>query len=281
MNTEEVIKNQLQSKNKWSLVIFSLFLMLVTYAQSFTVGDIRYEIISSAEVMVVDYTGTATSVNIPETVVSNGIEYTLTHIGRNAFQKGELVESVIIPNNVRSIGSNAFGWNQLERITIPKKMEGVGLWSFLDNPNYTTVLVEANSRPFFEVKKRSINEFVENYRDEMNLIVLLNDRSLYKNHDSRWGFKPITVSVLQPSGDTNEPGDFTVYPNPAQDKIHIQLREGEKLQKVNIYNTFGVQVYSSRNLLIDVSGLYNGMYILEIATKTGVKVVKRIIINKI
>ncbi len=258
------------------------FLIMVTYGQSFTVDDIRYEIISSTEVMVVNYTGTATSVNIPETVVSNGMEYTLTHIGTSAFQKGELVESVIIPNSVRSIGSNAFGWNQLERITIPKKMEGVGLWSFLDNPNYTTVLVEANSRPFFEVKKRSINEFVEDYRDEMNLIVLLNDRSLYKNHDSRWEFKPITVNVVQPSRDTNEPGDFTVYPNPAQDKIHIQLREGEELQKVNIYNTLGVQVYSSRNLQIDVSGLYNdGMYILEIATKTGVKVVKRIIINKV
>ncbi len=113
MNTEEVIKNRLQSKNKWSrsLVIFSLFLMLVTYGQSFTVGDIRYEIISSAEEMVMDYTGTATSVNISETVVSNGMEYTLTHIGTSAFQKGELVESVIIPNSVRSIRSNAFGWN--------------------------------------------------------------------------------------------------------------------------------------------------------------------------
>ncbi len=282
MNTE-VINNQLQSKNKWSLVIFSLFLMVVTYGQSFTVGDIRYEMISSDEVMVVDYTGTATSVNIPEKVVSNGIEYTLTHIGRSAFQKGELVESMIIPNSVRSIGRNAFGWNQLDRVTIPKKMEGVGLWSFSGRPDLTTVLVGDTGPLIFEVKTRTFtsNGFVDDRRGEMDLIVPLSDRIFYKNHDS-WleESESITVNVVQLLNDTNELCDFTVYPNPAQGKIYIQLSEGEEIREVNIYNTLGVQLYSSRNLKIDVSNLYSGMYILEIETKTGARVVKRIIINK-
>ncbi|WP_109300386.1 T9SS type A sorting domain-containing protein [Aquimarina sp. AU474] len=282
MNVEEVMRNQLQSKNKWSPVIFSFLLMMVTYGQSFAVGDIRYEIISSTEVMVVDYTGTASSVNIPEKVVNNGAEYTLTHIGTSAFQKGELVESVIIPNSVRSIGSNAFGCNQLEQVTIPQKMEGIKIRSFLDHPDHTTVVVEPGSPLIFEVRTRTFkdNWFGDDYRGEMDLIAPLNDRILYKNYDSRVSFKSVTVNVVRPLNETNKSCDFTVYPNPAQDKIHIRLCDGEELQEVNIYNTLGVQLYSSRILQIDVSDLYSGMYILEIETKTGAKVVKRIIINK-
>ncbi|SHI65302.1 T9SS type A sorting domain-containing protein [Aquimarina spongiae] len=275
------MKSQLQFKNKWELVMISLFLMIVTYGQSFTVDDLRYEIISSNEVMVVDYTGTATSVNMPEKVLNNGIEYTLTHIGANAFQKGEWVESVIIPNSVRSIGRNAFGWNQLEQVTIPTKMEGVGIWSYLDRPEYITVLVDTNSLLFFEVKKKTSNELVEDHRGEMNLIVPLNDRVLYENRKNSFESTFMAVRVEQLSNDINESHDFMVYPNPARDKIHIQLKEGEELQHIHVYNTLGVQVRSSRNLQIDVSDLFNGMYILEITTKTGIKVVKRIIINKL
>ncbi|GAA4273168.1 leucine-rich repeat domain-containing protein [Aquimarina gracilis] len=259
---------------------------MVTYGQSFTVGDIRYGIISSTEVMVVDYLGTATSVSIPEKVVSNGMEYTLTHIGTSAFQKTELVESVIIPNSVRSIGRNAFGWNQLERVTIPKKMEGVGFWSFSDHPDLTTVVVGGTGPLIFEVKTRTFTSnsdgFVDGYRGEKNLIVPLSDRIFYQQHRDDWFVhsESIAVNVVQPFNNTNKLCDFTVYPNPAQDKIHIQLSEGEGLQQVNIYNTLGVQLYSSLTLKIDVSDLYSGMYILEIETKTGARVVKRIIINK-
>jgi len=169
----------------------------------------------------------------------------------------------------------------LEQVTIPTKMEGIRIWSYLDRPEYTTVLVDTNSLLFFEVKKRTSNEFVEGHQGEMNLIVPLTDRILYETRDSNFESKLLTVHVEQLSNDINKPHDFTVYPNPVRDKIHIQLKEGEELQQVHIYNTLGVQVYSSRNLQIDASDLFNGMYILEIITKTGIKVVKRIIINKL
>ena len=73
----------------------------------FTVDGIRYGITSTTDVMVVDYTGTATAVGIPKTVDNGQNTYTVTAIRENAFQNKELA-SIEIPNGVTSIGEGAF-----------------------------------------------------------------------------------------------------------------------------------------------------------------------------
>ena len=46
--------------------------------------------------------------NIPATVTINGIEYSVTSIGENAFENCDNLQSVTIPNSVTSIGFSAF-----------------------------------------------------------------------------------------------------------------------------------------------------------------------------
>ena len=48
------------------------------------------------------------TLNIPATVTINGIEYSVTSIGENAFENCDNLQSVTIPNSVTSIGFSAF-----------------------------------------------------------------------------------------------------------------------------------------------------------------------------
>ena len=52
-----------------------------------------------------DYEG---NIIIPETVVSNGITYRVTSIGRFAFSDCESLTDITLPNSVTSIGKRAF-----------------------------------------------------------------------------------------------------------------------------------------------------------------------------
>ena len=100
--------------------------------------------------------------------------------------------------------------------------------------------------------------------------------------DNGWdGFGSITEEGLVLTAGSNiEFKDFTVYPNPAQNNIKIQLSTGQELKQVNIYNMQGTQLYSARTLQIDISHLPSGIHILEVETKTGAREFKRIIKNK-
>ncbi len=56
---------------------------------------------------------------IPETVVDNGIEYTVTTIGESAFYFQDLVTSVVMPNTILKIKNRAFASTKLTSLVIP------------------------------------------------------------------------------------------------------------------------------------------------------------------
>ena len=59
------------------------------------------------------------TLNIPATVTINGIEYSVTSIGENAFENCDNLQSVTIPNSVTSIGIGAFySCSRLQSVTI-------------------------------------------------------------------------------------------------------------------------------------------------------------------
>ena len=196
----------------------------------FTVSDMDYEItsVNPNEVKVMDYIGSATAIEIPETVDDNGETYTVTAIGANAFS---------------------------------------------DSPDLATVKIEAD-HPL------SLHENAFADRSQIDLIVPKGMRQAYL--DNGWdGFRSIIEEgLVLIAGSNIEFKDFTVYPNPVQNNINIQLSTGQELKQVNIYNMQGAQLYSARTLQIDISHLPSGMHILEVETKTGTRVVKRIIKNK-
>lgn len=70
------------------------------------------------------------SVSVPETVTSNGTEYSVTKIGEYAF-KGSTVTSVSMPEGITSIDYNAFfGCQNLESVALPESLTTLGSYAF-------------------------------------------------------------------------------------------------------------------------------------------------------
>lgn len=75
---------------------------------------------------------------------------------------------------------------------------------------------------------------------------------------------------------------FSVYPNPSNETIYINVEKGmKKGMSVNIYNSIGALikavVMDQNNQQIDVSDLSNGLYTIELKTFTGASKQKLII----
>ncbi|MBQ8050385.1 MAG: leucine-rich repeat domain-containing protein [Bacteroidaceae bacterium] len=86
-----------------------------------------------------DYSG---SVVIPETVIYNGTNYSVTSIGRYAFYGCTGLTSVTIPNSVTSIGGRAFAeCTGLTSVTIPESVTSIGDRAFYNCTGLTSVTI--------------------------------------------------------------------------------------------------------------------------------------------
>ncbi len=247
----------------------------------FTVSDMDYKITSMNPhtVTVTGISGTNTSgkspaisfpgtVTIPETVIHGGSTYIVTGIGDGAFENSNLT-SVDIGRNVTSIGANAFRGNQLTSLTIPTSVTSIGGNAFTDNP-LTSVLVLADTPPelnFYDVFSDP---------DTIELTVPTDRINTYRT--AGWtGFESISDGITLIIGGP-EKENFTTYPNPARDKVHIDLGSGQELKQVNIYTTVGAYLYSENGPEINTGRLSKGVYLFEIVTKTGDRSIKKIVI---
>ncbi|MEI7979192.1 MAG: T9SS type A sorting domain-containing protein, partial [Bacteroidota bacterium] len=61
---------------------------------------------------------------------------------------------------------------------------------------------------------------------------------------------------------------LNIYPNPSVGSINIDYNE--RFSTINIINLQGKTVLQSNQKSIDISGLENGIYIVQIATENGV-----------
>lgn len=85
------------------------------------------------------------TVIIPETVLHNGVTYTVTAIGNNAFYGCNSLTSVTIPNSVTSIGNNAFSnCTGLTYIEIPINVTSIGSNAFSDCAGLTSITIPNN-----------------------------------------------------------------------------------------------------------------------------------------
>lgn len=71
------------------------------------------------------------------------------------------------------------------------------------------------------------------------------------------------------SSDTFVLSQFTLFPNPAKNKVTIDLKSGLELEEIRIYNNLGQQIMVSENLVVDTSVLNSGLYYLQIKTDKG------------
>ena len=148
------------------------FTNMAVMSYSFEVDGIYYNITSTGQVEVTyataDYNTYSGVVNIPEQVTYNGMTYTVTAIGNNAFKNCRSLTQVTIPNtvtrikdyafhyctalthvdipnSVTTIGNNAF-WlcMGLEEVVIPNSVTTVGSMAFRNCSALTSVVIGEN-----------------------------------------------------------------------------------------------------------------------------------------
>ena len=79
--------------------------------------------------------------NIPATTIKNGISYSVTSIGDDAFKDCSSLKSVTIPNSVTSIGNRAFAYCAIKSVTIPNGVTSIGDDTFRECKNLASITI--------------------------------------------------------------------------------------------------------------------------------------------
>ena len=119
-----------------------------------TIDGVQYKITSHAEPYTAEVFSSRnldtniTEITIPETIVVDGITYTITNIGNYAFYGCSSLTSITIPNSVTSIGRRAFqNCSSLASITIPNSVTSIGGNAFYGCSSLNSIRVEATRPP--------------------------------------------------------------------------------------------------------------------------------------
>ena len=117
------------------LLASAIAISLSAAAYSFESAGIYYNITGDNTVEVTysdrDNNTYSGSISVPETVTSNGTEYSVTTIGEYAFQ-GSAVTSVSMPEGITSIGFEAFsGCQNLESVALPESLTTLDRVAFI------------------------------------------------------------------------------------------------------------------------------------------------------
>lgn len=236
------------------------------------------------------YNNKLASVIIPNSVIS---------IGKAAFFNN-ILTSVTIPNSVISVETLAFRNNNLTSVTFGESLENIGGLAFHINPELVTIVVEAIVPPELE-------EFALINRDQIDLIVpagtkeayldngwsgfksisevaevgiaFANNNMVYEPLNQWFDFESVTDATTMLTAEEINKSHFLIYPNPTKDKLYIDLGEKQELKQINIYSIAGDYLYSENQLEINTERLPNGTYLFEIKTRTGVRVLRKIIIS--
>ena len=146
----------------------------ITYRVTTESGGIgTIEVGSGGTSNAIPYT-TAGTLEIPQSVIHNGITYNVTRIGNEAFNYCDQLTSVTIPEGITSIGDYAFCKTfGLSNVTIPDSVTRIGVFAFSEcalrnitiSANVTNIGVGAFSGTLF-LNAIDVSEQNSNYSSE-------------------------------------------------------------------------------------------------------------------
>ena len=139
----------MKQKLHYLLFVIALFsFSMITFAQSFVIGDLKYYVHSTAQ-KEVTCTGFSSSsrglfLDIPNTVEYEGIKYSVSKIGARAFQYTRLQTIKHLPDELKEIGEYAFYYceSASTSLTIPKTVEKIGQFAFYGAKSISLYLPE-------------------------------------------------------------------------------------------------------------------------------------------
>ena len=137
--------------NKFFLLLTLLCLSLSARAHDAKVDGIFYNLDADDKTATVTFKGDSPdsydneysgNVVIPETVIYNGITYSVTSLGDYCFYECSSLTSITIPNSVTSLGENCFkSCSSLTSITIPNSVTSLGYDCFRDCSGLTSITI--------------------------------------------------------------------------------------------------------------------------------------------
>ena len=102
--------------------------------------------VSGTTATITGYTGSSEYLTIPSTITNNGVTYTVTSLGQNAFRENSTIKRVYISSGIKSIGTMCFyKCSNLTYISIPNTIQRMDSCCFQLCKNLTTVSFASNS----------------------------------------------------------------------------------------------------------------------------------------
>jgi hypothetical protein len=251
---------------------------------TFEQGDLAYLITSATTVEV---TGRAlgsvvTDINIPDTVTSNGITYSVTTIADSAFLF-KFLTSVTIGNSVTTIGNLAFYDNDLISLTIPDSVTTIGNLAFTFNElNSLTIpdsVTTIGDRAFDTNNLTSVN-FLGNF-GAFNLNMFTGNSNLttitYVQGKTGWPqtFTPARSGSVTTTSLPTTPQITYIESDDQKVLIRVSVASngGSSITRYDATCSDGTNSFAgtSSSSLITVSGLTNGVaYTCTVTATNGV-----------
>jgi len=119
---------------------------------NFTEIDGAQYVLQNGTATLARYVGTASTVNIPQTALINGIDYTVTVIGGGGFYDCRSLTNIVIPSSVMNIGSFAFAISNSKLAKVFYGGTDITAWNMITRGQSNANLTNATRYYYSETK---------------------------------------------------------------------------------------------------------------------------------